>query len=83
MDIALAEKSAITYILKQNKNLDKISFINPEIVRFNLYLAFSKKISANSQQKDLAEKHAKEFSAELEKFKNTKEYKDILAKYDE
>ncbi len=46
-------------------------------------MAFSKKLPSSSQEKELAEKHAKEFSAELEKFKNTKEYKDILTKYDE
>lgn len=81
VDIIVAEKGALLYAAKINHVTDKLSFIEPEIVRFKLYLAFSKKTNGTKQQQEEAERNAKLFSTELEKFKLTNEYKAILAKY--
>lgn len=74
IDIGVGNKPALLLYAEKVNYTDKIEFLEPPIDIGSNYFAFSK---AKADSKQLAA----DFSAEVKRFKETDEYKQILAKY--
>jgi len=75
LDIAVGNKPVILGYAKQENLQDKIKFLSPSIDKGANYFAFSR------ARKDASEL-AKEFSNEVDKFRLTDAYNNILTKFD-
>lgn len=72
-DVGIGNKSVISFYAKEENLMDEIIFFLPPVTDDPLYLGFSKK-------RGKADLHLK-FSIVLRKFKQTKEYTELLKKY--
>lgn len=74
IDIGVGNKPALMLYAKQSHLDDQIQFLSPPIDKGANYFAFSK---AGKNSKELV----LQFDQEIQRFKQTKEYKNILRKY--